>query len=71
MTSYGLPSDPGKYCIVVNCVVFEANKVKFKPNQNFGSDVITILNYGTLSQNHKHLFSLLTYQSGCGISGKL
>ena len=34
MTSYGLPSDPGKYCIVVNYVVFEANKkkIKFKPN---------------------------------------
>ena len=31
MTSYGLPSDPGKYCIVVNYVVFEANKIKFKP----------------------------------------
>ena len=30
MTSYGLPSDPGKYCIVVNYVVFEANKIKFK-----------------------------------------
>ena len=31
MTRYGLPSDPGKYCIVVNYVVFEANKIKFKP----------------------------------------
>ena len=31
MTSYGLRSDPGKYCIVVNYVVFEANKIKFKP----------------------------------------
>ena len=30
-TSYGLPSDPRKYCIVVNYVVFEANKIKFKP----------------------------------------
>ena len=30
MTSYGLPSDPGKYCIVVNYVVFEANKNKKK-----------------------------------------
>ena len=33
MTSYGLPSDPGKYCIVVNYVVFEANKIKFKPKK--------------------------------------
>ena len=33
MASYGLSSDPGKYCIVVNYVVFEANKIKFKPNQ--------------------------------------
>ena len=31
MTNYGLPSDPGKYCIVVNYVVFEANKIRFKP----------------------------------------
>ena len=31
MTSYGLPSDPGKYCIVVNYIVFEAIKIKFKP----------------------------------------
>ena len=31
MTSYGLLSDPGNYCIVVNYVVFEANKIKFKP----------------------------------------
>ena len=30
MTSYGLQSDPEKYCIVVKCVVFEANKIKFK-----------------------------------------
>ena len=30
-TSYGLPTDPGKYCIVVNYVVFEAKKIKFKP----------------------------------------
>ena len=35
MTSYGLPSDTGKYCIVVNYVLFEANKIKFKPNQPF------------------------------------
>ena len=36
MTSYGLPSDPGKYCIVVTYVVFEENKIKFKgsPFQN-------------------------------------
>ena len=34
MTSYGLPSDPGKYCIVVNYVVFEKNKIKFKPIQS-------------------------------------
>ena len=33
MTSNGLPSDPEKYCINVNYVVFEANKIKFKPNQ--------------------------------------
>ena len=32
MRSYGLLSDPGKYCIVVNYVVFEANKIKFKPS---------------------------------------
>ena len=31
-TSYGLLSVPGKYCIVVNYVVFEANKIKFKPS---------------------------------------
>ena len=30
MTSYGLPSDPGKYSIVAKHVVFEANKIKFK-----------------------------------------
>ena len=28
-----LQSDPGKYCIVVNYVVLEAIKIKFKPNQ--------------------------------------
>ena len=32
-TSYGLPSDSGKYCIVVNYVVFEANKIKFKAKE--------------------------------------
>ena len=30
-TSLGLQSDPGKYCIVVNYVVLEAMKIKFKP----------------------------------------
>ena len=30
-TSPGLQSDPGKYCIVVNYVVFEAIKIKFTP----------------------------------------
>ena len=32
----GLQSDPGKYCIVVNYVVFEANKKKFKLILQFG-----------------------------------
>ena len=27
---------PGKYCIVVNYVVFEAIKIKFKPKPIFG-----------------------------------
>ena len=44
MTSYGLPLDPGKYCIVVNYVVFEANKIKFKPNQYFSCTVTFELN---------------------------
>ena len=30
-TSFGLQSDPGKYCFVVNYVVLEAIKIKFKP----------------------------------------
>ena len=30
-SSLGLQSDPGKYCIVVNYVVFDAIKIKFKP----------------------------------------
>ena len=37
MTSYGLPSDPRKYCIVENYVVFEANKIKFKPLETLTS----------------------------------
>ena len=59
MTSYGLPSDPGKYCIVVNYVVFEANKIKFKPTQ-CKIDIAIISEDGkTIQTGMKHLLLLL------------
>ena len=52
-TSYSLPSDPGKYCIVVNYVVFEANKIKFKTKTETLNSHILIGTFLPVFQNVK------------------